>query len=155
MTATADVVPVLDKRRSKWLARVQATTAAEAALAALDKDLEANALQCDANKAALAAAITRTAELEKEIKALAKQRKQLRDDRTGAKRLVKDARSRAKVTEKKFDKALIADLLQKAKAAALAANGAPPASRTRARTPAKAAARRRTPASVNGRSARA
>jgi AcrR family transcriptional regulator len=39
--------------------------------------------------------------------------------------------------------------------AALAASGAPPASRTRARTPAKAAARRRTPASVNGRSARA
>jgi len=89
------------------------------------------------------------------VKALAKQRKQLRADRTGAKRVVKDARSRAKVTEKKFDKALIADLLQKAKTAALAANGAPPASRTRARTPAEAAARRRAPASVNGRSARA
>jgi chromosome segregation ATPase len=155
MTATADVVPALDKRRSKWLARVQAAVAAEAALAVLDTDLDANALQCEANRAALAAAITHTAELKKEIKALTKQRKQLRADRTGAKRVVKDARCRAKVTEKKFDKALIADMLQKAKTAALAANGAPPASRTRARTPAKAAARRRTPASVNGRSARA
>ena len=155
MTATADVVPVLDKRRSKWLARVQAATAAEAALTVLDKDLEANALQREANRVALAAAITQTAELKKEIKALTKQRKQLRADRIGAKRVVKDARSRAKVNEKKFDKALIADMLQKAKTAALAANGAPPAGRTRARTPAKAAARRRTPASVNGRSARA
>jgi chromosome segregation ATPase len=112
----------LDRRRSKWLTTMRIATEAEEALARMGKELEANVLRRDASKAALKAAAERSAELEKEIKALAKRREALRTDRTRAKRGVKKARRRAKVTERKFDKALLADMLRKAKSADLATN---------------------------------
>lgn len=167
--------PALDKRRAKWLATVQAVAEAKGALAGLDDELEAVARQREASNAALEAAVKRAAELEKELKALAKRRARLRADRSGAKRDVKTARRRSKVTEQKFDKALLVDLLAKAKSADLATNavpavravggsraaGAPTTTGTAPRR-ATAATRRSAPASAparraaatNGRSAR-
>lgn len=144
----------LDRRRAKWLATVQMATDAESALAELNRDLEATAQRRAASKVELEAAGRRAAELEKEIKALAGQRERLRSDRTRAKRDVKKSRGRAKAAEKKFDRALLKDMLRQARAADLAkANGTPPprtASTTRRRT---AAPTRRTTA-TNGRSSR-
>jgi chromosome segregation ATPase len=143
-TATPSAaVSDLDKRRAKWLATVQAATEAEGALAVLDGEIEATGQKRDASKAELAAAIERSAELEKEIKALAKQRKRLRADRERAKRDAKRSRGRAKVAEKKFDRALLKDMLRKARSEALTAS-APAAPRARTRTVAKAAPRRTT-----------
>jgi chromosome segregation ATPase len=135
---TAPSTP-LDKRRAKYLATVDAATAAEAALAGVDAELEANAARRAAGKAELEAAIARAAELEKELKALAKKRATLREDRADAKRGVKKSRVRVKLAEKKFDKALLVDMLHKAKAAALSStDGAAPVRRSRPATPAKA-----------------
>lgn len=137
---TADPATALDKRRAKWLTTVQAATAAEDALAQVDRELDANAQQRAAGKAALEAAIARAAELEKEIKALGKERESLRAERSRAKGVVRKARSRARGTEKKFDKALIKDMLRKAKAAALSATAPAPVARTRATSAAKTTA---------------
>jgi chromosome segregation ATPase len=135
---TAPSTP-LDKRRAKYLATVEAATAAEATLAGVHGELEANAAQRAAAKAELEAALTRAAELEKELKSLAKRRNTLRDDRTDAKRDVKKSRVRVKLAEKKFDRALLVDMLHKAKAAALSStNDAAPVRRSRPASPAKA-----------------
>jgi chromosome segregation ATPase len=121
-TERATPSTALDRRRAKWLATSHVATEAEGSLARLNSELEANARQREASKAALESAVQRAAELEKELKGLAKQRERLRADRTRAKRDVKSSRRRAKVTEQRFDKALMKDLLRKAKAADLAAN---------------------------------
>lgn len=143
---------VLDKRRARWVATVQVATSAEEVLAGLDRELEANAVQRAASRAELAAAVARAAELEKEIKALATQRERLRADRQRAKARVKKNRRRVKVTEKKFDKALLADMLRKARTAALATNGAAPRRAAPASRARSAATPRRTTA--NARAAR-
>jgi chromosome segregation ATPase len=166
----------LDKRRAKWLTTREVVTETEGVLAQLDKKLEANVRQREASKAALEAAVKRAAELEKELKALVKQREQLRAHRTHAKRDVKKSRRRAQVSEQRFDRALLKDLLRKAKSADLATNGekavravtprsAGSDSKANGTTPRRAAAatRRRSapvaastrrPAATNGRSAR-
>lgn len=155
-TAAKTTDTALDRRRAKWLATAQSAAEAESALAELDDDLEATALRREASKLELEAAGKRAASLEKEIKTLAKQRERLRRDRTRAKRDMKKSRSRAKVAEKKFDKALLADILRQARSADLAkANGTPrqrATSTTRRRTGQAAATTRRTVA-TNGRSA--
>lgn len=112
----------LDKRRTKWVAAGQAVTEAQRALAAVDQQLEANARLRDAAKAELRAAALRRKELDKQLKSLAKQRDALRTDRTDAKREVKKSRRSVKLTEAKFDDALLKDMLLKAKSADLTAN---------------------------------
>lgn len=164
----------LDKRRTKWLAAGQVAAEADGALAVLDQQLAANAAKRAADKAELKAAAKRMVELKREIKSLAKQRDQLSTDRTHAKRGVAKSHRRAKATEARFDRALLKDLLRKAKSADLAANapaavdrGGPgtqessSATGTRQRRPTPASRRRGSPAaparqraaSANGRSA--
>ena len=140
----------LDRRRTKWLAAEQAAAAAEGAL---DQQLAAVTARRSANKAELEAVVTRQAELAKEIKGLAKERERLRVARKRAERGVQETRRRTKRSEAKFDKALLANLLRKARTADLTANGGAPAKRS-ARTRTSAAANgtpQRRAASVNGR----
>lgn len=112
----------LDKRRRKWLDAQQAASEAAGALALLEQQLDADERQRDTDRADLTAAVARQAELEKAIKTSARQREELRRARKHAARAAKKAGQRAKAAEAKFDKALLADMLQKHKAADLSKN---------------------------------
>jgi hypothetical protein len=115
----------LDKRRAKWLATEQIATDAEGSLARVAQDLQANTKQRREAQAALEAAVQRAAELKQELKSLGKEREELRVDRTRGKREVTVSRRRAKSAERRFERALVKDLVAKAKADDLAAHKAP------------------------------
>lgn len=149
---------------AKWQAAGQAVTEAERALADLGGRLDANAKQRADAQAELEAMAARAVELEKQLKSLGKEREVLRSGRKRAKRGVKKSRQGLRVTQAKFDKALLKDMLRKARAAESTVPADAPARTNGAapRRPAPSATRRRTgavapatkrKATANGRSA--
>jgi hypothetical protein len=105
----------LDQRRGKFQLAQEAATRAENRVTELDRQLEANAAQYRADKAALQEAIDRQSELKKGIKASAKQRDDMREARKSAGHVAEEARRRAHTAEAKYEKALLVDMLREQK----------------------------------------
>ena len=120
--STSTSSTALDKRRRKWLDAQQVASEAAGALALLEQQLDAGERQRQTDEADLKAAAARQVELEKAIKTSSRQREELRRARKRAARDAKKAGQRAKAAEAKFDKALLADMVQKHKAADLSKN---------------------------------
>ena len=114
--------PGLDTRRDELQAQLGAVDAAEQEVARLEHDLENNSLAVRQQESAMEAATARVADLEKALKKSAKQRKRLRADLETARAQAEQARGDAVAAEANYEKAVLKQVVRRAKAADLTIN---------------------------------
>lgn len=119
MTASTTSEPqtrsTLDRRRNTLQTRRAAAEATAAKVAALDEELNLNAVHTQEFEASLQAALDRVAGLKKGIKAAKKTRARLRAERKDARGADARSRQRADAAESKYDRAVLADMLRREK----------------------------------------
>ncbi len=142
----------MDRRRDTLLATRATQTASDAEVARLDTELDANANRVSQMEGELANARDRVAALKKSIKAARKYRVKLRAGRKRARQNTAKAQQRAAEAERRYDKAMLADMLAREKQQHLAqlttTTGPPPSSgghHTTRRTPTGCHTTRRPP----------
>lgn len=114
--------PGLDARRDDLQARLGAVDAAELEVNRLEQDLENNTIAVRQQESAMEAATARVADLEKAMKKSAKQRKQLGAELDTARARAEEARESAVAAEAKYEKAVLKQVVRRAKAADLTIN---------------------------------
>lgn len=115
----------LDRRRRTLQRARGAGDAATAAVAELDRQIDANATQGRSHEAALEAALIQVTALKKAIKASAREAVRLRAARKVARERALKAQQRSAAAERRYDDAMLTELVRRAKAEDLAAHAAP------------------------------
>jgi len=113
----------LDRRRARLETARAAAAAASAGVDRLERELAANIEQVEQCQTELAAAEARIVVLKKTIKKARKQRTKLRSGRVRARKELARSRDEAAVSEHKYDKAMLADLLRGEKQLDLSQHG--------------------------------
>ncbi|HEY2206134.1 MAG TPA: hypothetical protein VGH99_16795 [Pseudonocardia sp.] len=114
--------PTLDQRRETLHTRRSAAEETASRLTELDAALEANAVARRDGEARLQSALDQVAGLKKAIKAAKKERGTLRTARDEAREQDAQARQRAASAERKYDRAMLADMVSREKDQDLAAD---------------------------------
>lgn len=112
----------LDRRREKLQSTTAAADAADAAVAKIDRRLDAAAGKRRDQEAALQATLDRVAELKKAVKSSVRESGKVRTSRKGALQAAVKARQRAATAETKYDRAVLADMLRREKEQDLSAH---------------------------------
>lgn len=119
----------LGRRRETLRKRTAASAASAAKVSSLDQRLNAKAATSREQEAALRSARDRVAALKKALKASQKQLAKLRTARADAGKADAKARQRVGTAEAKYDRAVLADVVQREKQRDLASHVTPPAPR--------------------------
>lgn len=113
--ATGQDGPTLERQRERMQARAKAVDTAELEVTRLEQDLENNDTAIRQQESAMEAATARVADLEQALKNSSKQRKQLRSALKMARVDVERAREDAAAAERKYEKAVLKEVVRREK----------------------------------------
>ena len=123
-SSTSDANPKLARRREQASRAGRTEAAAHAQVADVQAQLERNATDARVTEAALTAAKDDVARLKRRLKGIGKDREKLRATRKQTLKRAEKAQEASEAAERKYDKAVLDDLVQREKRQASAAAGA-------------------------------